>query len=253
MIGLYVLPILYMADDLEWTVDQAKAALAAIEKRGMIVYDHAAQLVFIRNYFKYNRLSSGAREKGAIARLEEMSDSPLMVRLATAVAEQYPLLQELRSYLALRCHEGTLFGVQVVSNRTPVGPLDIDIDIAKAKDRDKALKKKFAATDKLIDFLNDLTDSKFRHSKASREPIHARLAEGATEDDVCLVFEHKAAQWKGKTEWEQYLNPQTLCRPTKFENNLNAARKWDRTGRPSLNGQKGATPEELAAWAIGGD
>ena len=87
--------------------------------------------------------------------------------------------------------------------------------------------------DEIIDHLNEKTGSRFRYSEASRRPIRARLREGATVEDCKLIIDHKAAQWMG-TEFEQYLNPETLFRPTKFERNLNAAIKWVEAGRPDI-------------------
>ena len=87
--------------------------------------------------------------------------------------------------------------------------------------------------DEVIDYLNQKTHSRFRHSEASRKYIRARIQEGSSAGDCKLIIDHKAAQWMG-TEFEQYLNPETLFRPTKFERNLNAAIKWEEAGRPDL-------------------
>jgi uncharacterized phage protein (TIGR02220 family) len=103
---------------------------------------------------------------------------------------------------------------------------------------EKEVSEKICVTDKtddLIDYLNVASNSRFRHSTASRKPIGARLTEGATVEDVRLVIDYKCACWLGDPEWEGYLNPETLCRPTKFERNLNAAIKWHEDGRPPLN------------------
>ena len=61
----------------------------------------------------------------------------------------------------------------------------------------------------------------YKHTaKATRENIHARLKDGYTEDDFKTVIDKKFAEWKG-TEWEKYLRPQTLFRPSNFEGYLN--------------------------------
>jgi len=108
-------------------------------------------------------------------------------------------------------------------------------------------------TDSLIDYLNEKSNSRFRHSSASRKPISARLAEGAIEEDVRLVIDYKCACWLGDPEWEGYLNPETLCRPTKFERNLNAAIKWHEDGRPPLNdkARQATNDEALRRWVEG--
>jgi len=94
----------------------------------------------------------------------------------------------------------------------------------------------FTATDSVIDYLNTKASSSFRHSDASRKNIHARLTDGLTVEDCQLVVDFKCSEWLGDTEWEKYLTPETLFRPTKIENNLNAAQRWEAKGRPAKNG-----------------
>ena len=136
MIGYYLLPLPYMADDLEWPVERAKTSIAALERRGLIAYDHAAQVVFVCKYLKYNRLSSGAREKGALSRLDDLPESPLLVRLSAAVNEWHPQLADLRSYLSNCNPPEPLLGVLAVSLRTPSGDIVIDTDIEPVEEVD---------------------------------------------------------------------------------------------------------------------
>ena len=110
----------------------------------------------------------------------------------------------------------------------------------------------------MIDYLNQVARTKFRHSEASRKNIAARIAESATVDDCRAVIDHKAAQWIGNPEMEQYLNPTVLFRPQKFENNLVAAVRWIEQGRPAIgpNGKKDGVQESLdniAAWLSRGE
>lgn len=113
--------------------------------------------------------------------------------------------------------------------RTNNVPLDPDLD----QDLEK---NTFSETDSIIDYLNQQTNSDFKHSKSSRENIHARLADGLTADDCKLIIDYKCREWLGDTEWEGNLTPVTLFRPTKYENNLNAAKRWEAKGRPSKDG-----------------
>lgn len=59
-------------------------------------------------------------------------------------------------------------------------------------------------------YLNGKTGKHFRPTnKAAKRCINARLNEGYTLDDFCKVIDIKAAEWTG-TEYEKYLNPETL-------------------------------------------
>ena len=91
----------------------------------------------------------------------------------------------------------------------------------------------YSETDSIIDRLNEKAKSEFKHSNSSRKHIAARLAESFTADDCKLVIDFKVSDWLGNPEMEKYLTPETLFRPTKFENNLNAAKRWASSGRPS--------------------
>jgi len=141
MLGYYLLPLPYMADDLEWPIEKTEGAIGALEKRGLIAYDQAAQIVFVCKYLKYNRLSSGAREKGALSRLEELAESPLLVRLSSAVNEWHPQLADLRAYLENWNPNRSLFGVLEDSTRSPRGDIDIDTEEDRARDVDSRCSK----------------------------------------------------------------------------------------------------------------
>lgn len=78
--------------------------------------------------------------------------------------------------------------------------------------------------DEIIEFMNKLSGKRFRKIESNRKGIRARLAEGYTEMDAYTVVKRKWAEWKG-TDMEQYFNPETLFRPSKFEKYLNAPDK----------------------------
>ena len=96
-----------------------------------------------------------------------------------------------------------------------------DVDEPKTQDRlgkDSLEKEKYIY---IVDYLNQKAGTKYKaSSKKTQTCIHARLAEGFTEDDFKAVIDKKCAEWLG-TEFEQYLRPETLF-GTKFESYLNA-------------------------------
>lgn len=82
----------------------------------------------------------------------------------------------------------------------------------------------------IIDYLNAKAGTKYKaSSKATKQHINARLAEGFKIDDFKHVIDKKCADWIG-TEFEQYLRPSTLF-GSKFENYLN--------GRQQSKGKNG--------------
>lgn len=88
-------------------------------------------------------------------------------------------------------------------------------------EKEKENKKQNEEIDIIIDYLNTVTNSQFRKTKASRTPIRARLKEGFSVEDCKRVIDNKAAAWLQNPDMAPYLRPQTLFAPTKFEGYLN--------------------------------
>ena len=76
----------------------------------------------------------------------------------------------------------------------------------------------------VIAYLNEKTSQRFNtKTKGNLSKAVARLKEGYTVDDLKAVVDFKVAAWMG-TDMQQYLRPETLFAPTKFDGYLNAAR-----------------------------
>lgn len=74
--------------------------------------------------------------------------------------------------------------------------------------------------DEVIDHLNTRTGSSYRHSDSARKHILGRLNEGFTVQDCKDVIDKKCVDWMG-TDYEKFLVPDTLFRPSNFEKYLN--------------------------------
>lgn len=100
--------------------------------------------------------------------------------------------------------------------------------------------------DQVIDYLNEKAGTRYRHSKASRKPILARIRDGGSVEDCRLIIDHKAGQWRYDPEMAEYLRPSTLFRPTHFEEYLASAIRWHERGRPKTDAEKRARSKALA-------
>ncbi|CAK0703022.1 GntR family transcriptional regulator [Escherichia coli] len=80
--------------------------------------------------------------------------------------------------------------------------------------------------------LNLISGSRYQKSKTSLENIRARLREGYSVCDLTLVIDLKHEHWTGNDEQYQYMRPETLFGPKKFEGYLQSAIRWDKKGRP---------------------
>lgn len=73
----------------------------------------------------------------------------------------------------------------------------------------------------IIDYLNLKVNKRYTYNnKSYNSKINTRLKEGFTVDDFKTVIDKKCDQWLG-SEYEEYLTPDTLFAPSKFEKYLN--------------------------------
>jgi uncharacterized phage protein (TIGR02220 family) len=74
----------------------------------------------------------------------------------------------------------------------------------------------------IIDDLNEVCGKRFSHTTDETVKfINGRLSEGKTLEDFKRVHRIQAHEWKDNPEFNQYLRPSTLYRPSKFEGYLN--------------------------------
>jgi len=84
----------------------------------------------------------------------------------------------------------------------------------------------------VLTHLNQVSGSRYQKSKTSLENIRARLREGYTVSDLKLVIDLKHEHWNGNDEQYQYMRPETLFGPKKFEGYLQSGIRWEKKGRP---------------------
>ena len=76
---------------------------------------------------------------------------------------------------------------------------------------------------KIIDYLNDRTNKRYKVTQKWKDLIKARWNEGQREDDFKKVIDVKTQQWIESSEMNKYLRPQTLF-GNKFDEYLNEYR-----------------------------
>lgn len=75
----------------------------------------------------------------------------------------------------------------------------------------------------VMEYLNERLGRRFSlKTKSYKSKIYARITEGYTVDDLKHVVDKKAKEWVG-TEFEKYLNPDTLFSASHFDVYLNQA------------------------------
>lgn len=77
----------------------------------------------------------------------------------------------------------------------------------------------------VLQYLNEKSQKRFEVCSGSLKHIYARLAEGATIEDMCLVIDSKCADWLTDPKMSPYLRPQTLFNSEKYPSYLAEAKK----------------------------
>ncbi len=96
----------------------------------------------------------------------------------------------------------------------------------------------------ILEDLNKRTGSRFRSSEANLKYIKSRYDDGYTVDDFKRVHEEKCRQWLNDPDWEKYLRPETLYRPSHFESYLN---EWYRYMAKQKEAEKKKTEAKQAS------
>lgn len=115
----------------------------------------------------------------------------------------------------------------------------------------KELKNKDSELDfkEFFDYLNKVTGRSFKNIQSNQKLVAARLNAGYTKMDLKMVIDYKTTEWKG-TDYEKYLQPSTLFRPSKFDEYLNQAKlaiSKQRTKTTSDGQRQGKTTDEIEA------
>jgi len=84
----------------------------------------------------------------------------------------------------------------------------------------------------VLTHLNQVSGSRYQKSRTSLENIRARLREGYSVSDLKLVIDLKHEHWHDNDGQYQYMRPETLFGPKKFEGYLQSATRWAAKGRP---------------------
>lgn len=103
--GLYLLPTLYAAADLQLSVDEVRGGLAELEREGRIVYQAEAEIVFIRRHWKHNACEN---PNVVVRAVEELDALPYHAGLWGLMVEA------IEGYCALRTKEGKPFHSNLV-------------------------------------------------------------------------------------------------------------------------------------------
>lgn len=196
--GCYEISIKQISREMGYTEDSVCGLIKRFsEVHNIVKYSSKNKEILLLNWNKYNWTTSA--------------------KFVTALEKEIQVIKtkEFKEYLT-----GKLYGIDTVSSideygmDTTVTDTDTDSDsITDNKNKD--------TIKRIIDYLNEKCGTRYSNkTQKTIGYINARLESGYTEDDFYTVIDKKCAEWIG-TEWEKYLRPDTLFRPSNFESYVN--------------------------------
>lgn len=111
------------------------------------------------------------------------------------------------------------------------------------KDNSESNNKNRFNYSKLINSINEAANTNFRNSSNNRKLIHARLADGYTEEELVKVIKFKANQWKDNEKMKKYIVLTTLLRPSNFDKYIQEVESIPEPQKKKSNTSSARCPE----------
>jgi len=209
MLGCYYLPKMYVSGDLDWSVKRVSEGLDKLLRKGFATYDFDNQVVFVKNFLRYNPLENQNQVKGAIKVSSTLPKSTVMSGLIDVIKEfNNPIYESLI--------KGLEKGLQRVTEQVEV---EVEVEV-----KEEVLKhsrvNSTTHVQEIVDYMNERLGSKYKSTTPKTiTSINARMKEGFTVQDFKTVIDKKHYDWNN-TDLSKFLRPDTLF-GTKFESYLN--------------------------------
>lgn len=88
-IGLYYLPEQYVASDIKWTLEMVRKGFKELLQNGCVKYDRDNEIVFIKNFLRYNSFENSNQIRGAIKFLGTLPDTVFLSDLIEVIKTGY--------------------------------------------------------------------------------------------------------------------------------------------------------------------
>ena len=226
-VGIYKLPKRLISFETGYTVESVSVILERFEsKYSNIVYDYETQEIAVLNSLKYSIVKGGKPVADLLIKeLSKINNDELILK----VYENLMIFWE-RSTRDFDKTVKELFENELKKRNVPIIFNDNDNDNDNEESYPESYHESYDESSKnnipyskIIDYLNEKTDKRYKVTQKWKDLIKARWNEGQREDDFKKVIDVKTQQWIGSSEMNKYLRPQTLF-GNKFDEYLNEYR-----------------------------
>jgi len=224
-VGIYKLPRRLISFETGYTVESVTVILERFEsKYNNIVYDYETQEIAVLNSLKYSIVKGGKPVADLLTKeLSKIKNDKLILK----VYENLMIFWE-RSTRDFDKTVKKLFETELEKRNVPIIFNDNDNDNEESyhesydESYDESSKNNIPYS-KIIEYLNEKTNKRYKVTQKWKDLIKARWNEGQREDDFKKVIDVKTQQWIESSEMNKYLRPQTLF-GNKFDEYLNEYR-----------------------------
>ena len=223
--GVYELPKRVIEFDTGYHRETVDKLLNRFKEYGKILYNDETQEIMLLNWIKHNSIKS-PKVRVYLKKESENIKCPEFRELLYRKCYQigHPITDE-------NYEEEQENGYPIDTLSENEDTLSIGVGNKNKNKNNKKNNKKDNMSDsnesdpipyqEIIEYLNTNAGKKFRHqTEATRKHIRGRYNDGFVLEDFKKVIDNKCTEWKG-TNMEQYLRPETLFSPSKFESYLN--------------------------------
>lgn len=218
MAGFYVLPELYIMDDLKMDRETVSEGFGELFEKGLVNRCSKSSVTLVPNYLKYNQVANPNQAIGINQRVKELPANALVGKFKEACkahcSKYYETVTKgLPQPLDKEFIEGLDKGFGEPDTDTDT---DTDTETPRAREENKSDDLPY---EEIVEHLNEKAVKNFNHTSANtRKLIRGRFKDGYELEDFKEVIDKKCADWLGNNEMEKFLRPDTLFRPTNFEN-----------------------------------
>ena len=210
--GDKILSIRFLADRWKWSNDKVLKFLKLLESDNMIKRDSNKKrtLITVVNYGFYQDRANTKRTQN--------EHLPNTYRTQT---EQSPNTERTQTERNNNNNNELIMSNNDnnENNNTPFNPPTGGADGVKKKKKFKYPEEMYQD---IVDYLNLKAGKNFRwKTDETVKLINGRLDDGYTVDDFRQVIDVKVSDWKDDNKMNEFLRPNTLFRPSNFENYLN--------------------------------
>lgn len=251
MLGLYYIPIPYIAHETGLSFEGASKGLRSCIDAGFCAYDEQAECVWVFEMARHQigeRLEAkDKRCKGVQNQYDNLPDNQYLGDFFSKYAERF-CMKKTRDQASpfeapskpLRCQEQEQEQEQDIYRRSRASPTEAEappVDKSSKPNGQAALpavvdrqahtlKPYLADAEDVLRYLNESAKKAylFRNPKgavtASARLIVDRLKEGYSRVELRLVVADKTGQWRGDAKMDSFLRPETLFSKRNFEQYL---------------------------------